>query len=191
MFNILAPNSKLLEKRSKITNNISCKKNFARELIISKRIIIVVKDWHATNHIIIRKITFAGSQQRYTIYDRDREFKFQKDIQPGWRTLVVIIDIAPLVVERHLHSVWIRLSMVSERERNNETERARLSTLAMLLMHKIIAILLHEKIYDIEFLRLRHPPLSLFSFPPSRTSNTRRCSCAQGCVRLPLSRTRV
>lgn len=44
-----------------------------------------------------------------------------------------------------------------ERERNNETERARLSTLAMLLMHKIIAILLHEKIYDIEFLRLRHP----------------------------------
>lgn len=44
MFNILAPNSKLLEKRSKITNNISCKKNFARELIISKRIIIVVKD---------------------------------------------------------------------------------------------------------------------------------------------------
>lgn len=121
----------------------------------------------------------------------DREFKFQKDIQPGWRTLVVIIDIAPLVVERHLHSVWIRLSMVSERERNNETERARLSTLAMLLMHKIIAILLHEKIYDIEFLRLRHPPLSLFSFPPSRTSNTRRCSCAQGCVRLPLSRTRV
>lgn len=68
MFNILAPNSKLLEKRSKITNNISCKKNFARELIISKRIIIVVKDWHATNHIIIRKITFAGSEQRYTIY---------------------------------------------------------------------------------------------------------------------------
>lgn len=45
-----------------------------------------------------------------------------------------------------------------------ERERARLSTLAMLLMHKIIAILLHEKIYDIEFLRLRHP--SLFSFPP-------------------------
>lgn len=43
-------------------------------------------------------------------------------------------------------------------------ERERLSTLAMLLMHKIIAILLHEKIYDIEFLRLRHP--SLFSFPP-------------------------
>lgn len=39
-----------------------------------------------------------------------------------------------------------------------ERERESLSTLAMLLMHKIIAILLHEKIYDIEFLRLRQPP---------------------------------
>lgn len=71
-----------------------------------------------------------------------------------------------------------------------EFDRESLSTLAMLLMHKIIAILLHEKIYDIEFLRLRH----LFPFPLSLPCSAHACVCvcarARGfryCARVRLS----